>query len=233
MSASKNEQYLDKFRKLEEHIRQEYNLQASDSAINCLRNQPEFMSIRTELDYCRDVRNLLSHRPKIDDKFSVEVTDAMLTLLDDVSERVMHPKKVSDVFIPRERVLVASTDENVLVKMKEMANNNYTHIPVIEDGKVVGVFSENALLRILTNSEKAVIEDGLTFAGIRDYTGFGSSETETYLFVNSRCSVYKLSEMFDSYNDNGKHIGMVFVTENGQKDSRLLGILTAWEIIGE
>lgn len=47
--------------------------------------------------------------------------------------------------------------------MEEMASKSFTHIPIVEDGRVIGAFSENTLLSYLLEKELAAVDNGDTF----------------------------------------------------------------------
>lgn len=62
----KTDLFLDKYKELEAIIAVEYQLSNSESSVSYILRKPEFRSIKFELDYCREVRNLLSHMPQVD-----------------------------------------------------------------------------------------------------------------------------------------------------------------------
>ena len=89
---SKTDLFLDKYRQLELLVATTYHLRNSESPVVYLTRRPEFRDITGELEYCREVRNLLSHNPKVGDCYAVEPGDGMIALLDRVLEQVRHPR---------------------------------------------------------------------------------------------------------------------------------------------
>ena len=75
MERTNAEIFLDHYKDLEYIIREKYKLENWESTIHYLTGKREFKKIVNELQYCREVRNLLSHKPKLNDRYSVEPSD--------------------------------------------------------------------------------------------------------------------------------------------------------------
>ena len=58
--------FLDLYKQLEQTAVSVYGLPADGTAVSKLERFNEYKSIRAELKYCREVRALLTHNPKID-----------------------------------------------------------------------------------------------------------------------------------------------------------------------
>ena len=143
---TKTDQFLDLYKKLENTANTHYHIRGSGSAIAKLQRRQEFSNIHQELDYIRDVRNLLTHRPRIGEFYAVEPTDAMLSLLEKLIDRLEHPLSAIRIAVPLEEVLSASLDSPVLDSLEKMYKRAFSHMPILEDGKVVGVFSGSSLI---------------------------------------------------------------------------------------
>lgn len=57
--------FIEKYKQLEAIIRSTYHLTTSDSVVYYLEKQNRFRAFKEEISYCREVRNLLSHREKL------------------------------------------------------------------------------------------------------------------------------------------------------------------------
>jgi Asp-tRNA(Asn)/Glu-tRNA(Gln) amidotransferase B subunit len=74
--------FLDKYRELEVLVATVYNLPPSASAVVYLLQRKEFRGVKSDLELCKDVRNLLSHNPKINGRYAVEPSEELIALLD-------------------------------------------------------------------------------------------------------------------------------------------------------
>lgn len=228
----KCELFLDKYRQLEALIALEYHLSSTESPIAFLMRRPEQQAIRSELDYCREVRNLLSHNPKVEGSFLVEPSDAMLELLEGLLQRIRSPKRARDIWVPRERVVCRTMNDYVLPALREMSSRGHSHIPILRNGVVVGVFSENTLLKLLIDGESHAIGPKLRFRDIEGYLPLQPGRSERYPIVSQNMPVEKLSALFARTPKESRRIGLVFITARGHANEKLLGILSAWDMAG-
>ncbi len=79
--SSNTEMFIDEYKKLEAIVSAQYNLSDSKSAVWFLEQRPEYRAIKSELAYCREVRNVLTHNPKVRNQYAVVPSDEMITLL--------------------------------------------------------------------------------------------------------------------------------------------------------
>ncbi len=232
MSDRKTELFLDKYRRLEALVRDSYNLSDSQSAVRYLADRKEFRDIRTELDYCREVRNLLSHNPKLNDRYAVEPSGELLTLLDRTIRRVQDPPRAGSVCVRRDRILCRTMEDLILPAMREMSAHVYSRIPILKNGAVCGIFSENTLLNWLIDQETVRIGADARFSDIAAYLPLSANRSESYRFVAKDLPAAEVAALFERALDRSDRIGMVFVTEHGRETEKLLGILTAWDVVG-
>ena len=226
---TKTDQFLDLYKKLENTANTHYHIRGSGSAIAKLQRRQEFSNIHQELDYIRDVRNLLTHRPRIGEFYAVEPTDAMLSLLEKLIDRLEHPLSAIRIAVPLEEVLSASLDSPVLDSLEKMYKRTFSHMPILEDGKVAGVFSGSSLMNCVLYKH-IMFSGDLKFRDIKDTFTFDQHPSETFRFVSRDTLVSDISDMFDEALQQEERIGMIFVTENGKSDEELLGIITAWDV---
>ena len=226
---TKTDQFLDLYKKLENTANTHYHIRGIGSAIAKLQRRQEFSNIHQELDYIRDVRNLLTHRPRIGEFYAVEPTDAMLSLLEKLIDRLEHPLSAIRIAVPLEEVLSASLDSPVLDSLEKMYKRAFSHMPILEDGKVVGVFSGSSLMNCVLYKH-IMFSGDLKFRDIKDTFTFDQHPSETFRFVSRDTLVSDISDMFDEALQQEERIGMIFVTENGKSDEELLGIITAWDV---
>ncbi len=228
----KTELFLNKYKELEALIAAAYNLRNSESAVNFLLNRPESRAFKTELDYCREVRNLLTHNPKINDRFPVEPSDEMLALLERLVDRFRNPQRAKHIMVPIERVSCRAMDDLVLPAMREMNENIYTHIPILENGVVTGVFSENTLLSALLDDGCLCATPTLRFRDLADYLPIERHRAESFRFLSLQTPVSEIEDIFADALRSRERLGLLFVTAYGKPAEKLLGVLSAWDVAG-
>ncbi len=228
---TKTEEYIEEYKKLEEVVRSIYKIGNEDSISYYLNKQDKYRKYKEDIKYCQEVRNLLQHKSKLWDEFSVEPSRKMIQFIRILIEKVKNRLKCNDIQITRNNVFCQPINGNVKAAMKNMREKMYTHIPIIEDGRVIGVFDENSVFCYLADEGIVDIEEKLTFGEIKEYCSLEGREMEEFLFFRATSYVDELENAFEKTFRNKKRIGMVFLTANGKATEELQGILTPWDIL--
>lgn len=224
------DEFLDKYKTLEEAVSRKYKLSAGTSSIAYLEKQKEFSAYQVKLSYCREIRNFLQHEPKINKEFAVTPSKEMITILDELIELVINPPRCKDVAINIKDIYYKSLNDNVLKSIKEMSHGKYSHIPILEDGIVVGVFSKSSLFNYVVKNNK-FIDDNKTFNDIKEYICLRCDGSEHYRFCKYNDKVEDVKRMFEENYKNDNRISIVFLTKNGKKDEKLLGMVTLYDVL--
>lgn len=227
---NRTEEFLDKYKQMETLVRNEYNLDNNESVMNFLINNKDFKVIENELDLCRDTRNLLSHNPKINGEYAVYPSEEMIKLLDKVIQKVARPLKASNVMVKKSELCYMSMEDKVRDAMATMKENSYKHIPILEDGVLVGLFSAKTVLDIMVTEGADAFSAEITFDMIQKYISIENVTSNKFTFVGNSTLVNEIKDIFKEDIDNKERINIIFVTQHGKRDEKLLGIITAWEI---
>lgn len=229
---NQTEQFLEKYKELENAAVDLYGFAEDGKAIANLMDMQEFRNIRTELSYCREVRNLLQHRARLGGEYAVEPSEAMLRLLGDAVEKVRHPLRCRDIAVPCSKLLCSRPEAFVLPAMKEMRRRGFTHLPILEGGRVAGVFSESRVFYYCTDRETVGIPEDLRFEDIRSYLSLDLHHSEIYAWLPWDAFLSEAEGLYEEAYMRGKRLGMYFLTQNGKPDEKLLGIVTPSDILG-
>jgi predicted transcriptional regulator len=187
--------------------------------------RPEFRELRDKLDYCKDVRNLLSHNPKVGERYAVEPSDDMVSMLAQVLERVRHPRQARHIWVPRAQVCCATLKDFVHPMLQKMYEQRYTHVPILRNGAVMGVFSENTLLTMLL-TDAPPINEQTRFSDLSAYLPVARHRAEVFRFAAPSAPVCEIEALFVEAARKQERIGMIFVTTGGNPAGRLLGIIS-------
>jgi CBS domain-containing protein len=145
-------------------------------------------------------------------------------------DALMNPLKALSIAIPSQQLYTTTLDANLGKVMKKMDENIFTHVPVIENDRMIGVFSENTLLSYLAESGEAIITKDMKISDLKEFLPLKAHHGESFVFIARN---KPLSEIYGTFNDAiqvRRRIGMMFVTQNGKPDEKLLGIITAWDL---
>lgn len=223
------ERFIEKYKELEYEISIRYNVPKNGSEILFLEKRPEFNNYRKELEYCRDVRNFLQHECKIDKEFAVIPSEEMINLITKLIELVKYPVTCLSVCKKIDAIYYKNLNDYVLASMLAMNHKKYTHIPIIENNKIVGVFSKTSIFNFLMEEEMCSLNSSLRFKDILKYI---SLDSETYIYCDSKISVKEMEEIVINEFRKGKKVSMIFVTSNGKENGDFIGLLTPFDLMG-
>ena len=224
-----NELFIEKYKELEYEITKRYHLSKTISPIPFIEKKNEYARFEKELNYCREVRNFLQHESKIKDEFAVIASDEMLEKMDEIIDAVKNPVRIKDVYVSIEKVYYKGLDSFVYPSMVSMDYKKYSHIPILENGTLVGVFSKTSIFKYLLEEENNNFNDFVKFKDIKKYI---SLNEEYYLFTTKDAPVEEIKDEVIQFFKIGKRVSIIFVTDNGEKDGKLVGLLTPYDILG-
>ncbi len=227
---TKTETYIELYKRLEDVATKRYGFPRDGRAVYQLERRPEFRDIRDELDYCREVRNLLQHKLRIGDSFPVEPSGAMLEFLKNVIARVENPLRARDIQVPAGEILCRSMEDLVRPTILEMQNRGFSHVPILRDGVVEGVFSSNTVFSCLIDKGIVGIDDNMRFADLRAYLPPEKHRSESFRFIREDKLVEEISDMIEKALGKHDRIALLFTTRSGSREEPIRGLLTAWDV---
>lgn len=235
MGQVETEKFIELYKELEEIAANRYSETSTQSVSLVVRlaNEPQHTAYRSKLNYCRKVRNLLSHSVKIQNDFAVEPSPKMVGFLNTLITELKNPTKAYDVAIKEKRIFHASIDDYVLPIMKQMQIHTYTHVPILENEIITGVFSENTLFQFLLENEIVEITERTTVREFEEHLPINNHITEAFKYITRRCLLFDVNQMFENAYSNTERLSMLFITENGLPSEKLLGVITPWDVLGK
>lgn len=225
--------FLDKYKQLEVAVRYTYKLDKYASAIAFLKKQRSYQKYISEIELCADVRNLLSHNPKVNGNYAVEPSGKLLEFMDFLIDSVRNRVRCADIAIKFKSISRSTMNGRVRDAVETMKLTHRSHIPIVGNHRVLGIFDENVLFSILAGEGISVLSDNpnLKFSDVQKYISLEDKGSKKYIFVPASMDIDELQDLFDRYYLEKKRVGLVFVTKNGREDEPLMGLLTPWDVI--
>ncbi|MBU0976158.1 MAG: CBS domain-containing protein [Patescibacteria group bacterium] len=195
---------------------------------------PEYQKIKNDLRLVHDFRNVLVHQETFRGEIAVP-TDEYLERVKALVTLIKEPQTALD--IASTQIFACCPDDKVLDIVQTMSENIYTFVPVFEDKEnlqnFIGVFSERVLLTIIAKSEKLSIDDSAAVGDILEYVK--KPITAGWAFVPLYEASYNIRTMFQTKTFSeaeleNSRLGVVFVTETGKREDKMLGLITAWDL---
>ena len=131
-------------------------------------------------------------------------------------------------FIPLEDICKCTLDEPVNTAISYIIDKRHSHIPVLDSNQiVVGVFSVSTLMEIVGRQDPN--RNGSPLASIKADLIPSNHKTEMFKFVSITNTIAEIRKMYEEAQNDGKHIGLFLVTDDGLGDEPLRGIFTKWD----
>ena len=202
--------FIEKYKQLEKVVRETYGIKHEESISYCLTHQGKFQKYKDDIRYCQDVRNWLQHNRKINSEFAISPNEAVIQFIESLIQRIQNRPRCIDIAIKIDSVYTETLSGSVKNTILKMREHLYTHIPIVADNVVIGVFDENSIFNYLATEQIIGIDDPLTFNDIRNYLRLDDREMEDFEFVSCNMYLDELEDKFETSFRKGKRIGMVF-----------------------
>ncbi len=229
----RSELFLQKYRVLEGLLEKRYEgrrLTSSSVVIEYIRDG-DSAPIRVDLDLLREIRNILSHNAGSDGQSVVEPSQEMLDRLDGVIEYVRRPRLAADFGTPAERILCAHMNDRVYHVMQAMQNNGYSHVPILEGGGIVGVFSIKSLFDCLSARGLGSLNEDSRISALGDKVSLEHRTGERYMFMAADATITAVRSAFDARSSRNGRLSAVFLTQTGKPQGELICMLTPWDVL--
>lgn len=231
-----NELFLDKYRELENLIKhrkgQEYRGNSPVySYVQELYRSPHLKDqLRGEkLDSIRELRNQMAHK-NVDGILNISIE--AIEFLDKEIQNIQNPLSAFDICVKLNDIHYATLKSNLNKVMDTMLSYGYSHIPVLDDNKMlIGVFSENTIFSIYKEEKNILNKENLSLNDIYDYLKINNHQTECFTFVNEKYFVNDIIKRFQKRKENNKRLTVIFVTKDGTQDSTLMGMITPYDAL--
>ena len=228
---NRTELFLDKYKQLEEAISSQLGFEDNGTQIFRLEKLPRFKAFAADLRYCREVRNLLQHNPKIGGEYAVVPGENMIRLLDTLLEKVNRPARCGAAAVPKEKLLWCRPEDFVLPVMREMQRQDISKVPILTNGRVSGVFSTDAVFQHILENPPIQLDESTCFHHFSRQISIDGETGKYYAFVSADAPLTQVERIFEDAHRRHVRIRIVFVTQNGSPNEKLIGIITPWEMI--
>ena len=218
---------MERYREIEEWVLNNLNI----TEMKDLEQMPKYKSIRSNLAFCRMLRNMLSHYDwsKAGNDMII-VTEQAIRQVNNLYYS-LNPMTLMRVAIRAGQIFAPSPEDSVLAAVKVMQRNDYSYIPVVENHRIVGVFSTKTIMRLVAENNGVNISETLKFKEIADLIQLKDESNAHYGFINPNMTVEDISLKFQRSKTRRMRLDMLFITDNGRSDGLLQGMVTPVDLL--
>ncbi len=224
---------------ISDRIKEKRNISFIQKLNKFINEYPSYKNIKDEVRLIHDLRNVIIHEEKYLDDITIP-TDAFLDRIADVIKHMNNPQTAID--IASTCVYCCCLDDKISDVIQVMAEKIYSQVPVLSDKNkskdLIGVFSEACIAAILGEQglglkKEVLLDDDSRIEDIIEIVK--EPINEGWDFIPKDLDVYKVQELFHNKTfKNAKlenaRLGVLFVTEQGKRDEKILGVITTWDL---
>ena len=228
----RSEQFMKLFRKLEGLLERRYSgKKVSSSVVMEYLHDPDSAPCRSDLDMCREIRNLLAHNNDEDGQPVIEPSQGVLDLLSTIVDYVQRPRLAVDYGTSGDDIMFAHPNDSALDVMRHMLRMGYSHVPVRDKTGLVGVFSAGALMSFVSDKGFEALSDDLRIGDLKKALSIDNERTDKYLFFDPTVTLTTVRMAFEKPLERNRRLAVVFITEDGGLHSQVLAMLTPWDAL--
>ncbi len=232
---SKEKLFLELFNRLEKHLRIEYtNEQYSYSGFMSTiykikkSNKNSTISNKYNFDIIKQasqIRNIIAHNNDI-----LVPSDRFLSQFEEIVESICNPLKVENIMISFQKLKTVNLDNTIGDAVELLKTHGYNTIPVIQNGELMGVFTEKSLFDYFSMHKSSDLNKNMKISDIIESIDLNSDPRKYFEFVGRHLSVEAAYEHFSKDLKSRRELLLLLVTENGNRNEKLLGIVALRDI---
>lgn len=229
------EKFLSLFHEIEIHLRIEYSQgRFSESSfmgtLLRIKAKKENDLIATKgyfsvLSQAAQIRNIMVHNDGI-----AIPTEAFLEKFEKVVTTITRPKTVYEIMKPIKNATTVSLNLSIQEVIDIMKEKKFSNIPVVDNHRLKGVFTERTLFYYMLMNNDGVINKTMLMRDILTAMDLDNDPAQYFAFISKTSDVYAAIELFSKDSKNDKELEILFVTEQGLPHEAILGIVTHWDL---
>ncbi|MDW7739800.1 MAG: CBS domain-containing protein [Bacillota bacterium] len=185
------------------------------------RINPIIERFKFDLREFGELRNAIVH-DRAGGEIIAEPNDQAVAQIERIAHLLLEPPGVAPDFL--KEVLTLKVSDPVSRAIRELSNFSYTQAPVLDDGKLAGMVTSNMIVKWMGKSladgtfniNKTTLQDVIRVVG----------HENNYITVSVNKSLFEIPELFYKWQQDGKKLEAVLITQHGRLDEKLLGIIT-------
>jgi predicted transcriptional regulator len=222
-----SERFLNAFVTIEKYLRNKCNLDQGATFSQLLdvassKSMPEIKRHKDDLKEYGELRNAIVHDNRGDGYVIAEPNTAAVESIEKIRDLIKRPPLVFPLL--KSSVLSYDINDSIGSALKEMTGKNFSQVPVLNNGKFKALLTTDTIARWLgSNADDDIFSLKETTIGhVLKFT----EDPDNFKFVSRNMTLFKVLDFFDNYEKQGKRLDALLITETGNQNEKILGIIT-------
>ena len=226
--ASLTNRFLAAFNRIDELMRKRCQMPIGKHEFSAVLSEFEKRTYFTDRDFlllASRLRNVIVHEKRDAAEELATPAQGVVERMENIAKNLEAPEKVENRFVTEEVVTVTS-DQTLKEVLKLVSEKQFSQFPVIHEGKIVGLLTENGITRWLSSAVST--ESMIEFADVTASAILEHEETRENMILIGR--LRELNEVRLQFSKNS-FLEAAIITQAGKPDQKPLGIITRWDLI--
>ncbi len=232
---TKEKEFLEIFNQLEKYLRIEYNqgnysYSGFMSTIYRIKksNKNSIISNKYNFDIisqASQIRNIIAHNNDV-----LTPSDNFISTFRKIVDKISNPLKVENIMIRYSNLKTVHFNNTIGDAVQLLKDKGYNTIPVIENNKLMGIFTEKSIYDYFTIPKNTSINKQMLIKDIIEAIDLNSDPRKYFEFVNRHATIEEAHDLFHKDLQHKRELLLLLVTENGVSTEKLLGIVALRDI---
>ncbi len=221
--------FLDAFNTIERHLRDltdEPRTTGFYALVDAAaRKQPLVRRYADDLKEFADLRNAIVHE-RSDGRVIAEPNDRALSEIQRLAAQLLRPPRVLPEF--QREVLALDPGVPLAKALKLMYERDFSQLPIYAGAQFVGLLTNNTIGRWL-GANVATDLFSVNETTIEQVLGYREAD-DAVAFVDRETTLVEVEQTFVTYEQRGKSLDALLITQNGRETEKPLGIITVYDL---
>jgi len=226
---STSEAFLNTFAAVEIWLRNQANVGRATSFYELVdrvaRLHTHVRRYKDDLKEFADLRNAIVHE-RTDGHVIAEPNVRAVADFEIIRQAFVNPPKL----IPKFQKIVKTRDasESIAAAVNDMREGSFSQLPVTVDARVAALLTSETIARWLASE---IANDLVSLADTPISNVLPHAEDPNqYCFLPRSATVFDVLDRFEDYVSRGKDLDAILITDSGNSDQTLLGIVTIHDL---
>lgn len=222
------EQFLNAFNTIERYLTQ-YNLNKGYASFSRLVDYAVLKDkvvaqYKDDLKQFAELRNAIVHNTRRgDNRVIAEPHEDVVKEIELIAEMLLHPTRAIEK--ATKKVVTFHINDLLTTVLSQINTSKFTQFPIYNGKTYVVLLTESGITRYFAANHQKDIAT-IKLSEVMTY-----EQKERAAFVGEGATEMEVVSMFKSYNEQNEKLEAVLITDTGNKDGKLIGLITLYDLL--
>lgn len=179
-----------------------------------------------ELEQYGRLRNAIVHEKKEVGTYIAEPHISVVERIEMIAGLFSRPNYA--LTIATKQVILFDFEDSIVNVIKAIKEHNYSQYPVYKQKDCIGLLTTGDIVKWMASY---MINNIVDLADIKVIDILANVKEHPIKFADKSIDIFEVEEIFENAHKEKTDLEAVIITENGGKNEKPLGLITAWDLI--